>query len=114
MADGDSSRNWQLFFNSLLSILDDCESVRRTYLPGSLEREMLGMRLEQAVYALQQILSLAVDKGDSESEAFLYELLRNFQLLQIELNRSESSTRCSTLVVYTLESPPVSGCRNWK
>jgi len=112
MADGDSSRNWQLFFNSLLSILDDCESVPRTSLPGSLEREMLGMRLEQAVYALQQILTLSVDQGDSESEGFLYELLRNYQLLQIELNRSESSTHCSTLAVYTLESPPVSRTNN--
>ena len=27
------------------------------------------------------------DQGDLESEAFLYELLRNYQLLQIELNR---------------------------
>ena len=32
-----------------------------------------------------------VDQGDLESEAFLYELLENYQLLQIELNRSESS-----------------------
>ena len=36
---------------------------------------VLGMRLEQDVYAFQQILCLAVDQGDSESEAFLYELL---------------------------------------
>ena len=69
----------------------------RTSLPGSLKREILGLRLEQAVYALQQILSLAVGQGDSESEAFLYELLRNYQLLQIELNRPESSTHCTNL-----------------
>ena len=35
-------------------------------------------------YALQQIFSLAVDQGDSESEAFLYEQLRNYQLIQNE------------------------------
>ena len=36
-----------------------------------LERDSLGLRLEQAVYALQQVLSLAIDEGDSECEAFL-------------------------------------------
>ena len=77
MADGDSSRQWELFFSSLLSILNDCERVPRTSLPGSLEREILGLRLEQAVYGLQQILSgFVVDQGDLESEAFLYELLQ--------------------------------------
>ena len=77
MADGDSSRQWELFFSSLLSILNDCERVPRTSLPGSLEREILGLRLEQAVYGLQQILSdLVVDQGDLEGEAFLYELLQ--------------------------------------
>ena len=50
----DSSTEWELFFNSLLRILDDCESLP----PTSLEREMLGMRLEQAVYALQQVVDL--------------------------------------------------------
>ena len=75
MADRDSSTEGELFFTSLLSILNDCESVPRTSLPGSLEREILGLCLEQAVYALQQILSLAVDQGDLESEASLYELL---------------------------------------
>lgn len=104
MADGDSSTEWELFFNSLLRILDDCESLP----PTSLEREMLGMRLEQAVYALQQVVSLAVDQSDSESEAFLYELLRNYQLLHIELRRPESSTQCTNLAVYALESPPLS------
>ena len=89
MADGDSSREWELFFTSLLSILGDCECVPRTSLPRSLEREILGLCSEQAVYALQQILSLAVDQGDLESEAFLYQLLRNYQLLQIELNHLE-------------------------
>lgn len=69
MADGDSSTEWELFFNSLLRILDDCESLP----PTSLEREMLGMRLEQAVYALQQVVSLAVDQSDSESEAFSWD-----------------------------------------
>ena len=93
-----------MFFTSLLSILNDCECVSHTSLPGSLEREILGLRLEQAVYALQQILSLAVDQGDLESEAFLCELLRNYQLLQIELNRLESSTHCTNIAVYTLES----------
>ena len=77
----------------------------RTSLPGSLEREILGLRLEQAVYALQQILPLAVAQGDLESEAFLYELLRNYQLLQIELNRPESSTHYTNIAVYTFESP---------
>ena len=49
----------------------------RTSLHRSLEREILGLRLEQAVYGLQQILSgLVVDQGDLESEAFLYELLQ--------------------------------------
>ena len=104
MADGDSSTEWELFFNSLLRILDDCESLP----PTSLEREMLGMRLEQAVYALQLVVSLAVDQSDSESEAFLYELLRNYQLLHIELRRPESSTQCTNLAVYALESPPLS------
>ena len=84
----------------------------RTSLPGSLEREILGLRLEKAVYALQQILALAFDQGDLESEAFLYELLRNYQLLQIELNRPESSTHCTNIAVYTLESPPVSRTNN--
>ena len=112
MADGDSSTEWELFFTSLLSILNDCESVPRTSLPGSLEREILGLCLEQAVYALQQILSLAVDQGDLESEAFLYELLRNYQLLQIELNHPESSAHCTNIAVYTLESPPVSRTNN--
>ena len=102
-----------MFFTSLLSILNDCECVPRTSLPGSLEREILGLRLEQAVYALQQILSLAVDQGDLESEAFLYELLRNYQLLQIELNRPESSTHCTNIAVYTLESPPVIRTNNF-
>ena len=83
-----------------------------TSLPGSLEREILGLRLEKAVYALQQILALAFDQGDLESEAFLYELLRNYQLLQIELNRPESSTHCTNIAVYTLESPPVSRTNN--
>ena len=110
MADGDSSIEWELLFTSLFSILNDCECVPRTSLPGSLEREILGLRLEQAVYTLQQILSLA---GDLESEAFLYELLRNYQLLQIELNRPESSTHCTNIAVYTLESPPVSRTNNF-
>ena len=48
----------------------------RKYLPGSLERKILGLRLEQAVYGLLEILSLVVDQGDLESEAFLYELLQ--------------------------------------
>jgi len=82
--------------------------VPRTSLPGSLERDILGLRLEQDVYALQQMLSLAVDQGDSENEALLYELLRNYQLLQIELNHAKSSTQCTNLAVYTVESPPVS------
>ena len=77
MADGDSSRQWELFFSSLLSILNDCECVPRKHWPGSLERKILGLRLEQAVYGLQQILSgFVVDQGDLESEAFLYELLQ--------------------------------------
>ena len=37
-------------------------------------------------------LSLAIDQSDSESEAFLHELLQNYQLLHIELSRLESST----------------------
>lgn len=69
---------------------DYCKSVPHT----SFEREMLGMRLEQAVYALHQILSLAVHQNDSESEAFLCELLRNDQLLHIKLSGPESSTQC--------------------
>ena len=51
--------------------------------------------LEQAVYALQQILTLAVDQGDLESEAFLYELVRNYQLLQNPL-------LIAVLLLYTL------------
>ena len=112
MADGDSLREWELFFTSLLSILDDCESVLRASLPGSLERESLGLRLEQAVYALQQILSLAIDQGDPDSVAFLYALLRNYQLLQIELNRPESSTHCTNRAFCTLESLAVSRTNN--
>ena len=112
MADGDSSREWELFFTSLLSILGDCECVPHTSLPGSLKTEILGLRLEQAVYASQQILSLAVDQGDLESEAFPYELLQNYQLLQIELNHPKSSTHCTNIAVYTLESPPVSRTNN--
>ena len=84
----------------------------RTSFPGSLERDILGLRLEQDVYALQQILSLAVDQGDSESQALLYELLRNYQLPQIELNHAKSSTQCTNLAVYTVESPPVSRTNN--
>ena len=112
LAPSDSSREWELFFTSLLSVLNDCEGVPRPSLPGSLEREILGLRLEQAVYALQQILSLAVDQGDLEREAFLFELLRNYQPLRIELNRPESSTHCTNIAVYTLESPPVSRTDN--
>ena len=84
----------------------------RTSLPGSLERDILGLRLEQDVYALQQILSLAFDQGDSESQALLYELLRNYQLPQIELNHAKSSTQYTNLAVYTVESPPVSRTNN--
>ena len=112
MLDGDSLREWELFLTFLLSILNDCKCVPRTSMPGSLDREILGLCLEQAVYALQQILYLAVDQSDLESEAFLYELLRNHQLLQIELNRPESSMHCTNIAVYTLESPPVSHANN--
>ena len=41
-----------------------------------------------------------------------YQLLRNYQLLQIELNRPESSTHCTNLAFYTLESPTVSRTNN--
>ena len=56
------------------------------------------------MYALQKILSLAVNQIDSESDAFLRELLRNYQLPHVELSRPESSTRCTNLAVYALES----------
>ena len=97
-----TTEGWELFFNSLLTILDDCECAPGTYL----EKEMLGVRLEQAVYALQQVVSLAA--GYSESEAFPYELLINFRLLHIELSRADSATQCTHLPVYSLEAPPLS------
>ena len=37
---------------------------------------------------------------------------KNYQLLQIELNRPESSTPCTNIAVYILESPPVSRTNN--
>lgn len=102
-------RKWELFFNSLLSILNDYASVPHT----SLKRKMLGMSLEQAVYTLHQILSLAVAvQSNSESEAFLYELLRNYQLLHMELSHPESSTQCINHAVYPLESLPLSRTNN--
>ena len=59
------------------------------------------------MYALQKILSLAVNQIDSESDAFLRELLRNYQLPHVELSRPESSTQCTNLAVYALESSRV-------
>lgn len=89
---------------TLLSMVDDYENVPHT--PS--EREMLGMRFEEGTYAFQQLLSLSVHQNDSESEAFLYELFRNYQLLHIELNRPEYRSHCINLTVCALKSPHLS------
>ena len=70
-----STDDWEGFFQSLVDLLNDCETPSVT---TSATRETIAVRLEQAVLSLQQILSLV--PGGSE----LRELLNNFTLLTIE------------------------------
>lgn len=74
-AKGNSSKEWELFFNSILSILYDCESVPHLF--AWIVGEGNAWHVFRTGCGMQQNLSLAVDQGDSESEAFLYELLQN-------------------------------------
>ena len=87
MADVYSSNAWELFFNSRLSVLDGCDSVPHIFGEGNVR-----YALRAGCVRFTANLSLAVDQSDSESEAFLHELLQNYQLLHIELSRLESST----------------------
>ena len=67
MADSISSStdDWEGFFQSLVDLLNDCETSSVT---TSANRETIAVRLEHAVLSLQQILTLV--PGGSECGAF--------------------------------------------
>ena len=103
-ADGDETltEKWELFFQALLDVLDDYEQFSNSV--DALVRENLLARLEYVVFALHHVLPFA--SGDCE--AFLQELSRNFRLLVLEWSRGlSSSTQCTNVAIYSLESPSV-------
>ena len=61
-----STGDWEGFFQSLVDLLNDCETSSVT---TSANRETIAVRLEHAVLSLQQILTLV--PGGSECGAFL-------------------------------------------
>ena len=94
-----SENNWQQFFRSLLSILDDYEQLANS--ENNEARENLLSRLECAVLALNQALPLA---SAEMRRAFLGELANNFRLLYLDMSRKLSSnTQCTSLAIYSLE-----------
>ena len=94
-----AERDWENFFQSLIEVLDQAENVTNEQ-----QREITGLHLEDAVTALQQVISLV--PGESESGQVLATLLRNFRLLSAGW-RDESSDRCSSVAIYSLDPPPV-------
>ena len=97
-----SEENWQQFFQSLLSILDDYEQLANE--ENNEARENLLSRLECAVSALNQALPLA---SAEICRTFLGELASNFRLLYLNMSRTLSSnTQCTSLAIYSLEQPP--------
>ena len=97
-----SEENWQQFFQSLLSILDDYEQLANE--ENNEARENLLSRLECAVSALNQALPLA---SADICRTFLGELASNFRLLYLNMSRTLSSnTQCTSLAIYSLEQPP--------
>ena len=96
-----SEENWQQFFHSLLSILDEYEHLADE--ENNEVRENLLSRLECAVSALNQALPLA---SAEICRTFLGELASNFRPLDLNMSRTLSSnTECTSLAIYSLEQP---------
>ena len=94
-------QDWENFFQSLNEILDDAECATNQQL-----LEVVGLRLENAVSVLQQVVSLV--PGENESGQVLMAILRNFPLLSAAYRSATLfSDSCSSVAIHSLDIPPV-------
>ena len=94
-----AERDWENFFQSLNEVLDQVENVTNDQ-----QREIIGLHLEDAVTALQQVISLV--PGENECGQGLAALSRNFRSLSAGW-RDESSDRCLSVAIHSLDPPAV-------
>lgn len=101
----DYDLNWNSFFQSLLDLLDGIESTLDDQ-PLDVD-EHLTVRIELAIRALQHVRCGSTLSGlTATTETFLQNLLRNFRLIYLQLNRRGRS-RCTSLAVYSVDMPTV-------
>ena len=84
-----AERDWKNFFQSLIEVLDQAENITNEQ-----QREITGVHLEEAVTALQQVISLV--PGENESGQGLATLSRNFRLLSAGWRDESLLQRCNS------------------
>ena len=98
---------WENFFEELLRLMTDYEAF---YDSTDLRlRENIVIRMESALLALQQVITLAIERR-MDCASVLQEIFNNVRILFLELTRrreTQTGSPCSNLAIYSLEMPTV-------
>ena len=112
-ANGESLSDWNHFFESILTLLNEYELHFNTEDPCL--QENISIRMESSVVALQQVIS-SPSTDSLGCRPFLECLLRNIRILIIDWNRANGNvSQCTRVAVYQFEKPVViSTAKPWQ
>ena len=99
--------DWENFFEELLRLITDYEAF---YDSTDLRlRENIVIRMESALLALQQVITLVIERR-LDCASVLQEIFNDVRILFLELTtrrETQTGSPCSNLAIYSLEMPKV-------